>query len=234
MKTQYTYLFILMGSFLFPFIIGFDKRLKYNKNWKELFKAFSIIATFFVSWDILFTYFNVWGFNEKYVIGLHLFNLPIEEVLFFYIIPFCCLLIYKSLQNGFTLNFPTTAISYVLGTLSAIIALLFYNRIYTCSALGIAALLLFFIARKKYAFLPYFYIMFLISLIPFLIVNGLLTGTYLDEPIVWYNNMHNSSHRLLTIPYEDIFYGFDLLLLNVIVFEKFQQKSIETSSKPIA
>ena len=64
-------------------------------------------------------------------------------------------------------------------------------------------------------------------MIPFLIVNGLLTGTYLDQPVVWYNNMENSSYRLLTIPYEDIFYGFDLLLINTIIYEHFKKSSTE-------
>ena len=224
MKTQFSYLLILLGSFFFPFLIGFDKRLNYNKAWITLFKAFSITAILFICWDVIFTSMGVWGFNQKYVTGLYLFNLPMEEILFFYLIPYCCLIIYESLKYKFKLSFRTDIISYLLGSIALIIAIVFYKRIYTLSTFSIAALLLFFIARKKYAFLPYFYIMFLISMIPFLIVNGLLTGTFLNEPIVWYNNMHNSSYRLLTIPYEDIFYGFDLLLINVILFEKLRKE----------
>ncbi len=224
MKTQFTYFVILFASIFFPFFIGFHSSISYNKNWKILFKAFSITALLFVCWDILFTSIGVWGFNDKYIIGLHFFNLPIEEVLFFYVIPFCCFLIYESLKFLFKIKFETKWISYSLLVLSLMLAIVFYNRIYTTSTLLLAAFLLFFVARKKYSFLPYFYIMFLISMIPFLIVNGLLTGTYLDEPVVWYNNMNNSSYRLLTIPFEDIFYGFDLLLINVILFEKIKQK----------
>jgi lycopene cyclase domain-containing protein len=67
--------------------------------------------------------------------------------------------------------------------------------------------------------------MYAIILIPFFIVNGLLTGTGLDEPVVWYNDSQNLRMRILTIPVEDIFYGMLLLLLNTALFEKFKRKS---------
>lgn len=67
-----------------------------------------------------------------------------------------------------------------------------------------------------------FYIAFLIILIPFFIVNGILTGTGLEEPVVWYNNAENLGIRLGTIPVEDIGYAFTLLFGNVLLIERFK------------
>ncbi|HJW27819.1 MAG TPA: lycopene cyclase domain-containing protein, partial [Saprospiraceae bacterium] len=64
------------------------------------------------------------------------------------------------------------------------------------------------------------YIVYLILILPFLVVNGILTGTGLDEPIVWYNNAENLNLRLLSIPVEDFFYGFFLFLLTAFFFER--------------
>jgi lycopene cyclase domain-containing protein len=61
---------------------------------------------------------------------------------------------------------------------------------------------------------------YLLLLIPFFIVNGILTGTGLEEPVVWYNDEENLGIRLLTIPVEDVVYGFELFLLTVFFFEK--------------
>jgi hypothetical protein len=58
-----------------------------------------------------------------------------------------------------------------------------------------------------------------ILLIPFFIVNGILTGSGLPQPIVWYNNAENIGIQLWTIPVEDIFYGFELMLINVYLYE---------------
>ena len=54
-------------------------------------------------------------------------------------------------------------------------------------------------------------------LIPFFIVNGLLTGSFIIDEIVWYNNNHNLGLRIGTIPIEDIFYGFSLLFLPLYI-----------------
>ena len=72
-------------------------------------------------------------------------------------------------------------------------------------------------------YLQRFYISFLIILIPFFIVNGILTGTGLDEPVVWYNNAENLGIRLGTIPIEDIGYAFTMLFGNVLLIERFKK-----------
>jgi lycopene cyclase domain-containing protein len=52
-----------------------------------------------------------------------------------------------------------------------------------------------------------------------------LTGTGLEEPVVWYDNSENLSIRILTIPIEDIFYGFLLFLLIITFMELFRYKT---------
>jgi lycopene cyclase domain-containing protein len=59
-------------------------------------------------------------------------------------------------------------------------------------------------------------------LIPFLAVNGILTGTGLQEPIVWYNNNETMNFRILTIPFEDVFFGFELIFMTTFFYELFQ------------
>ena len=54
-------------------------------------------------------------------------------------------------------------------------------------------------------------------------MNGILTGTGLEEQVVWYNDLENISIRMLTIPVEDLVYGFLLFGLNVTLFEEFRK-----------
>ena len=64
-----------------------------------------------------------------------------------------------------------------------------------------------------------FYFAFGILLVPFLIVNGILTGSFIDEEVVRYNDQENVGLRLGTIPLEDVFYGMLLMVMPIAIWE---------------
>ena len=70
----------------------------------------------------------------------------------------------------------------------------------------------------------YVIITFLISLIPFLFINGVLTGSGISEQIVWYNEAQFSSIQFSTIPIEDIIYSYCPVGLNILVYENLKSK----------
>ncbi|GAA4270533.1 hypothetical protein GCM10022257_26340 [Hyunsoonleella aestuarii] len=61
-------------------------------------------------------------------------------------------------------------------------------------------------------------------LIPFFIVNGILTGSFIENEVVWYNNNENLSFRLFTIPIEDSIYAFSLILMNLSILEYLEKQ----------
>ena len=61
--------------------------------------------------------------------------------------------------------------------------------------------------------------MYLFALIPFVIVNGFLTGSYTAEPIVSYNANHILGTRIINIPIEDTIYCFEILVTVVAFYE---------------
>ena len=223
------YLLINIGSIGIPLVYSFHPKLQFYKKWRSFSVAILLTLIPFVIWDILFTKLGVWGFSEQYLIGINLFNLPLEEVLFFVCIPYSCLFTYHCitlfLKPG-KMDILNKILSPVLIILSAILSILandLYYTFYTFSSLLFVLIVLRFILKVKW--LGTFLFTYLIILIPFFIVNGLLTGTGYDTPIVWYNNLENLSTRIGTIPVEDIFYGLLLLLLNVTIYE-FHRKRI--------
>ena len=224
---SYLYLMVNLGAISVPFIYSFHPKLKFNLKWKSFWLANLITITPFIAWDVWFTDMGIWGFNPVYLSGLYLFNLPLEEVLFFICIPYACVFTWhcfsvlrwkeKYFNN---LNF----LSYFLFALSIIIAIIFNKQLYTFYTALSLALLLGFLLVRKIKWLGSFFLTYLVLLIPFTVVNGILTGTGIENEIVWYNNDHNFSIRYLTIPIEDIFYGMVLILLNVSLFEYFKPK----------
>ncbi|CAN5243223.1 hypothetical protein BH09BAC6_BH09BAC6_00410 [soil metagenome] len=225
---KYTYLLIDLLSLLVPLLFSFHPKIKFYRQWRTLFLAIIVTSFLFIPFDIYFTYLKVWGFNPAYISGYYISNLPVEEILFFICIPYSCLFTYHCLSALFSKEIPGKAFNIFTGILigfSLLMAVIFYNQAYTLFAFALTATSLCiaqFVAKVKW--LPRFYCTYAILLLPFLIVNGLLTGTGLKAPIVWYNNTENMNLRILTIPVEDVFYGLALILLNLLIFKTINQK----------
>ncbi len=218
---KYTYLLIDLLSLLFPLLFSFHPKLKFYRNWPAFFPAVLISGCLFIAWDMYFTKLKVWGFNPSYIMGVSVGNLPVEEILFFFCIPYACVFTYASVPlQGFSKNKEIVS-SAILTGISVLLAVMFRHRFYTASAFSVLAVLIFFAQfLLKVAWLSRFYQIYIILLLPFLLVNGLLTGTGLAAPVVWYNAKEMFNIRLLTIPVEDIFYGMGLVLMNLLIYNR--------------
>ena len=185
-----------------------------------------MVAAIFLIWDALFTERGVWGFNEAYITGIKLYNLPIEEILFFICIPYACTYTFYVWHKYMYIGVSSTKLlSYVLVTALLVLAIFNINKAYTATTFILLAGVLLYLERSKTSYLGNFYVVYIIMLVPFFISNGLLTGSWLNEPVVWYNNSENLGVRLGTIPVEDTMYGMLLLLLNVSVYQWLKSKS---------
>lgn len=223
---KYTYLLINIATVFFPMVLSFDKRVAFYKSWKFIWPGMAITGLLFLVWDVLFTYQGVWSFNADYILGITFFKLPLEEVLFFLTVPFACIFIYQCLRYYVKWQ-PADFIVSTLCSAVIIYGLLNcafnYHKLYTLVTFGTLVPLLvyvFFVLKAKW--LNRFFLAYAVTLIPFYIVNGLLTSI----PVVIYNNNQNLGQRIGTIPLEDHFYCMALLLMNIAFFEYHQQKSI--------
>ena len=95
-ENQCYYLYIHLFSIVPVFLLSFDEKVGFYKSWKKLFPAILLIGFIFIVWDVLFTAWNVWGFNDSYFLGVEFLGLPLEELLFFVSIPFALSLIHIS------------------------------------------------------------------------------------------------------------------------------------------
>jgi len=199
-----------------------------------LFPAIFITLTFFISWDVLYTYLSVWGFNPKYLTGINLINLPIEEWLFFITIPYACVFTYASLNYLIKKDYFKSyvkIISWALIVILLVVGIVNYDRIYTSfTFIAIAVFLLMHLYIFKSTYMGRFYFAYMIILFPFLIVNGILTGSFIEEQVVWYDNTQNLGIRIFTIPIEDSVYGLLLILMNITLFEAFRLRNNKTQS----
>lgn len=220
----YTYLLLNIGTLFFPLVLSFDKKVAYYKTWKFLFPAIAIVGAFFIIWDVWFTKNGVWGFNEAFLVGIEIIYLPLEEWLFFVTIPFACVFIYECLRGWFNIQLNKgllNALTFGGAGLLAVFAILNYEKAYTSITFSLLAIFL--IAQRilfKNEIERNFYPAYAIAFFPFMLVNGVLTA----NPVVVYNNTENLGIRVTSIPFEDIWYGMLLILMNVIILELLRHK----------
>ncbi|APG65508.1 lycopene cyclase [Tenacibaculum todarodis] len=230
--SQYLYLILNLGSISIPLLYSiFEKKFHFIQYFKIAFISILLVAIPFLIWDGLFTINGIWGFNSDYFIGTKFFGMPMEEWLFFFCIPYACLFTHEVLKYyvpNFKLSKSVTVIlSFLLIVLVLLLLIFNFGKWYTTLNFSVFLLLMVYSLKYHIKTLQEYYPSFLVILIPFLIVNGILTGSFIEEPVVWYNNDENLGFRIFTIPFEDVFYAFNLLFSIQLVFNYLKKKQLE-------
>jgi lycopene cyclase domain-containing protein len=230
---KFLYLLIDFFTIIIPLLFSFHPKIKFYKTWKQFFIASIVVAIAFLTWDAVFTEIDVWSFNTRYVMGIYFFNLPIEEILFFICIPFSCVFTFYCLDKFYNLRWSDKSEKYFASILFVLLmsgALIFGERLYTAITFittGFVCVFLKFIFRVTW--FGKAISVYALLLVPFFLVNGILTGSGLAEPVVNYSKTEIMNIRLFTIPFEDVFYGLELFLLNLAIYKwllKLRRKKI--------
>ncbi|MBK7871140.1 MAG: lycopene cyclase domain-containing protein [Saprospiraceae bacterium] len=195
--------------------------------WRALFPALFLVAIFFWIWDIYKTAVGVWGFNPAHYTALIL-NLPIEEWLFFFTFPFASVFIYECLNHYFPKDHIALIEPYITPILILfffIIGILFWSHAYTATTFLLCGG--FWLYHYIYVAPIYrnrFYKGLLVGYIPFILVNGVLTGAFTHQPVVVYNPEEYLGLRFISIPLDDFAYNFLLQAMVITLYENFKKK----------
>lgn len=221
MKIEY----LLLNALIFagPLVMSFERQIHFVDKWRYAWPAIIIVAIPYLIWDALVTGAH-WNFNENYIIGLRLANLPIEEWLFFFTMPFAALFSWEVIGFYYRHNRKIHAmrrVRYALYLLQ-LLGLLFFAR-----GKEYTGLMLFFLGAAAVVdriletrlFLQTRFFIFLAVLVGLILVfNGYLTW----RPVVVYDEAHQLGFRVGTIPLEDFGYGISLVTLVISFYEKFK------------
>lgn len=228
LESRWTYGYLHLFTFLPVFALSFDRNVHYYKKWKALLPAILIVGAPFILWDVFFTARGVWGFNEAYFSGVEALGLPVEEWLFFLTVPFACVFIYECLNFYVRKDLLAPLEPFftpALGVLFLLTGAWHWNRMYTSTTFLLAgSFLLYHFFFLNGAYRSRFYLAYLVSLLPFLLVNGILTGGYTREPVVLYDPAEFLGVRITSVPLDDAAYGFLLLFGVTSLFERFRKK----------
>lgn len=236
---QINYLMLDFIILIFPLLFSFKWVFPYYKLFKPLFLSIIIVGGVYILWDIIVTSRGDWAFNKEYLIGITIAGLPIEEILFFIVVPYSCIFIYENLNYFFTDRkiIFNKWFYYIISVFFFVVGILFYYQDYTILAMcSVGAF--FVIAVTWYPSILQsrnYWLYIIISFVAFLIFNYLLTSipivTYNPHAIwggtaqqLWYG-------RFITIPFEDFFYNYSMLSFYLLVYLYFKEKFKKNNKK---
>jgi len=221
------YLTLLILSIIFPLVLSFDRKVAFYRHWPALFPSLVVTGALFIIFDIYFARQGIWGFNPRYHSGIVIADLPLEEWLFFIVIPYASIFIHYVIIAYFPKAFfsDRTSIIITVVLISVLILGVIVNlqEAYTLVYFSAMIIVLSVAVLANSDLLKKFYITFLVILIPFSIINGILTGSFIADEVVWYNRREITGLRIFTIPVEDFTYGFSLILINLLLMNYFRK-----------
>ncbi len=103
MDDHYQYLALMAGCLLITLPLEFVFSAKVYRRPKLLLAAMVPVVIVYAVWDIVGIWRGHWSYNPDYVTGIQLpLRMPLEELVFFVVIPICGLLTYEAVGTVFT------------------------------------------------------------------------------------------------------------------------------------
>jgi len=222
---NFTYLLLLLALIVIAILFGKNKKIVFRQNLKYLIPSIIFSGTIFILWDIRFNELGIWSFNPEYILGIYILKLPLEEWLFFVVMPTYCIYIFESLKiklASFEKPNLFVAVSLVLLVIFVLIAYFARQKIYTFFTFFLLAIYFAYtIFRNRFKqYYTKFYLTYAVSLLLYLPLSVILT----NRPIIEYNNLYLLGPRFFAMPVENFGYFFLLLLINTTIYEYLKQQ----------
>lgn len=100
--SAFEYLLLMGACVLITLPLELFFRARVYRRWRTVLWALVPVIIVFCLWDVVAIARDHWVYNPRFVTGIHLGNLPLEELVFFIVIPLCALLSYEAVGTVLT------------------------------------------------------------------------------------------------------------------------------------
>jgi lycopene cyclase domain-containing protein len=221
---MYLYLILNISIIIIPFLLSFERKVAFWRKWGRFLGSFLIVGTSFILWDIYATWSGHWSFNDKYLVGVDFLGIPLEEMLFFFTVPYACLFTYEAVgrySREWKVRYKPWPY-HMVGLVLFALGIVYLEQGYTSLVLIETGILVFIIPFLA-PWIPgsrRYWIYVLVTLGLFIIFNMVLTAV----PVVRYGSGNiwggNGSWngRFFTIPLEDFIYNVSMVTWYLLVY----------------
>lgn len=205
---NYTYLLVNIALLLLSAFLLINKRARGSGTWKSALPAALVLSVVFFCASYSLSHFRILSFDMRYLSGMHILSLPLEELMFCILMPLTGVSIYTFLNITFPDNclqkFSLRISNVMLGLCMAMLFFAYQSgNMYAIIFDVILVLLLIYIEYiNKLRFMYRFYRAYILSMVLFYPVYFIITGLA---------QIH--------------FYFMIILLASIYLFELFKSKA---------
>ncbi|GGM87733.1 lycopene cyclase [Lentzea pudingi] len=98
MRSQFEYLAVMGGCVLITLPLEWLGRGVYRRG-SELARSIAPVLLVLAAWDVVAIMRGHWNFHPEATTGVRIGVLPIEEIVFFVVIPVCAVLTYEAVRG---------------------------------------------------------------------------------------------------------------------------------------
>ena len=95
-----TYLLVLAGCLLATLPLELVLHVGVYGQVRRLLLTLLPVLAVFLTWDVLAVRAGQWTYDRAQLVGLTVGNLPVEELLFFLVVPLCAILTLEAVVRG--------------------------------------------------------------------------------------------------------------------------------------
>ena len=96
MDDRYQYLLLMAGCLLITLPLEFVLRARVYRQPRRLLLALLPMLVVFLAWDAVGIVRGHWWYSTEYTTGIRPLRVPLEEYVFFVVVPICGLLTYEA------------------------------------------------------------------------------------------------------------------------------------------
>lgn len=94
---HFAYLLVLAACLVVTLPLEFVLHVRVYRQWRRLIGVLAPVLVLFGAADLVGIHQRLWSYDARYLVGVALpGTLPVEEVLFFVVIPLCSILAYEA------------------------------------------------------------------------------------------------------------------------------------------
>jgi lycopene cyclase domain-containing protein len=91
------YLVVMAGCIVGTLPLELVLQARVYARWRRLVLSLLPVLAVFLTWDALSIHAGFWSYRQ--LSGLHIGNLPVEEIVFFCVIPTCSVLTFEAVRR---------------------------------------------------------------------------------------------------------------------------------------